>query len=466
MCVARIPAILSPEEAVKLIPDRARVAITGFASAGVANSITRAMMERFRKEQSPKELTVYHAAGHVPEAGADILAAEPMIAKIVGGHWGVMKFMRERIMNNDLEAHNWPQGMIVRAFREAASGNRFGHLSRVGLGTFIDPRQLGGCVNPKSVAAGTMISLEHAPDGSELLRYSYLPIDVALVRGWKADKYGNVYLGNEPTSCSILETATAAKTNGGRVFCQVREYDPELALNVRDTALPGFLIDGIVICPNPEEEHRQCIAFNDSPSLLGGNQEPTLSAELPPVPPGPRGWIGRRAALEIKKDNLFNLGIGIPGEAVAPALAESGRLMDAVPTLESGVIGGVGLGNVNFGITVNPYARIDQGNMFDLYHAGGLDVAVMGAAEIDPEGNINVSQFGSLPTGCGGFIDITQHAKKIVFCSTLTSGKFDAVYEDGVVKIISEGKFRKFLKRVRHATDSRWMVDYRSCARD
>ncbi len=447
------PDVLTPDEVAALIPDGARLALTGFSSVGIAEAVADAMIRRKQATGSPSALTVYHAAGHSTGWGCDRFAGEGMLAKVVGGHWGLMHTLREKMMANEIEAHNWPQGMIVRAFREAARGTKWGFVSEIGLGTYIDPRRCGGCMNDKARATGTLLRNETAPDGSEVLRYPMLPVDFAIIRAWKADACGNVSMGLEALSLSQLEIALAARAQGGKVICQVRVRDAAHRFTAPEIAVPGCFIDYLVVADDPERNHRQCEASDAEESLVGGSGacEP---AALPPVPEGPRGWIGRRAAMEIHEGDVFNLGIGIPGDTVTPALAEAGRLDSVTPMLESGVIGGVGIGGNSFGVAINPQSRMDQGAMFDFYHGGGLDVAIMGAAEVGPHGNINVSLFNGRPTGCGGFIDITQSARRVVFCSTLTSGSLDAVFEEGRVVIRKEGKFRKFVPQVQQVTFS------------
>ncbi len=446
-----IPKVLSPSDAAALIFDGAKIAVTGFGSVGLAQAVMEAMIARHRTDGSPSNLTLYHAAGHATNWGCDLMAQAGLISKVVGGHWGMMHELRRKMMDNEIEAHNWPQGMIVRAFREMARGVKWGFTSTVGLGTYIDPRGWGGCMNEKARATGSMIRLETAPDGSEVLRYAPLPIDFSLIRGWTADAYGNVSMGKEALSLSPLEIALAARAQGGKVICQVRHHEPNRRFSANEIAIPGFLIDHLVVADNPSRNHRQCEHYDEDPILLGGVATDETNA-LPPVPEGPRGWIGRRAALEIRPGDVFNLGIGIPGDSVTPALAESGRLQEAIPTLESGVVGGVGVAGNSFGVAVCPLSRIDQAAMFDFYHGGGLDITVMGAAEIGANGDINVSLFNGRPTGCGGFIDITQNARRIVFCSTLTAGSLEIVYEAGRVRVLAEGKHRKFVSEVQQVT--------------
>lgn len=447
------PELLTASAAAALISDDSHLAMSGFATACLPGAIIDALVARHQQMGSPSNLTVYHAAGHGPDTGYDLLAKAGMIGKVVGGHWGIMNSLRRKMIENEIEAHNWPQGMLVRAYREMARGIKWGFTSTVGLGTYIDPRGLGGCMNDKARLAGSMIRLETAPDGSEILRYGHLPIDFSIIRGWRADALGNVSLGMEPLSVSQLDLALAARAQGGKVICQVRCREANRQFPVNEITIPAFLIDYLVVADDPSRNHRQCEGYDEDPNLLGGTGHQAV-VTLPPVPSGVRGWIGRRAAQEIRPGDVFNLGIGIPGESVTAALAESGRLSEATPTLESGIIGGVGIGYANFGVAISPQARIDQGAMFDFYHGGGLDITVMGAAEIGANGDINVSFFGGLPTGCGGFIDITQNARRIVFCSTLTAGSLDVHLEGNQLLVRQEGKHRKFVQTVQQVTFS------------
>jgi propionate CoA-transferase len=455
-----IPARLTAREAIDTIPDGATIVVSGFSVMGLARSLHRALVERFQETGSPRDLTYIHAAGFAPGTGLDELAPHGMVCKVIGGHWGVMPAFRQEIADEKVEAHNWPQGIVIGALRAAAGGEKSGLRSRIGVGTFIDPRQDGGCANQKARDAGTLIRLVEQ-DGEELLNYAPLQPDVALIRGWSADKLGNVSLGMEPLNLSSDIIAMAARNRGGKVLCQVRYIEEDIVYPSYQVAIPGFMIDALVVAENPETEHRQCDMFDVNPAMVNetvfeaavGEGTPE-AVEAPCVPDGPRGWIGRRAAQEINDGNVFNLGIGIPGDTVSAALQESGKLGGAVSTIESGLFGGIALGGINFGCALYPSARVDQLTMFDLYHGGGLDVAIMGAAQIDEGWNINVSQFDGRAVGCGGFIDITQSARRVVFCTTLTVGGLEAYFEDGQVRIAQEGRHRKFVQRVGQITFS------------
>lgn len=446
-----VPPLLPPREAIELIQDGDTLAASGFGMMGVAHTLHRVLLERFQETGHPGNLTYIHAAGHYLEGGLELLAPHGIVSRVIGGHWGVMPELRRIIGEEKIEAHNWPQGVVIGALRAAASGERDGLRSPIGLGTFVDPRQTGGCANQTARDCGSKIHLVEQ-NGRELLQYDPLKPDIALIRGWSADRLGNVALGMEPLNLSIDVIAMAARHNGGKVICQVRHIDHDTVYPSHQVAVPGFMIDALVLAENPSQEHRQSYSYDADPALVNDGIGEQPQCPLPRVPEGPRGWIGRRAAMEIAPGDVLNLGIGIPGDAVGAALSEAGRLGEVVPTIESGLFGGVALGDLNFGVALYPNARIDQVAMFDMYHGGGLDIAVMGAAQLDARGNINVSQFNNRAVGCGGFVDITQSARKVVFCTTFTSSGLEAAFEDGALRIVQEGRHRKFIPEVEQIT--------------
>lgn len=445
-----IPPQFSSDQVAAEIPDGACIALAGFAQTGVAQSLCEALVRRHAQTGGPGALTAIHAAGQVENIGADLFAKHGLLARVIGGHWGLMPNLRRAGANEELEMHNWPQGVLIGAFRAAAIGEN-GLRSKIGLGTFVDPRQLGGCVNERSRQAGSLISLRRdEEDGEEYLHYAKLKPDFAFIRASSADRLGNISLRKEPIHLCLDHIALATRNNGGRVFCQVREIEDRV-FDASEVDLPGFFLDGLVLPDDPEKHHRHSSSMFFEPSLYSAGAQ-----ALNPAPPldQVRTWIGRRAARSVRPGDLLNLGIGIPGDAVPVALESSGILSQIVSTLESGVIGGVGAGASDFGVAYAPSARITETRMFDLYHGGNLNVAIMGMAETDQAGNINVSQFAGRAVGCGGFIDITQSALRITFCSSFNGKGFDGMFEDGHLKIRHEGSQKKFVDRVGQITFS------------
>lgn len=442
------PRILSAAEAVSTIPDGAALAIPGFGGAGVAQALCRALTDNHARTGHPTGLTLLHAAGHVEGVGIDWLASHGLVKRVIGGHWGATPNLRRAAAEGTLELHNWPQGIVVESFRAAAAGQD-GLRTHIGLETFVDPRQLGGCLTESARKSGSLIRLLTETPGGDILHYPQLKPDFAFLRAWSADCHGNVSLGNESLHLCMEHVALATRNNGGRVVCQVREIE-QRSFAANEVYIPGFLLDAVVVAENPEETHRHCTSSAFDPALLSsGSPRSTAS---PPLTDAARVWIGRRAAREVPDEALLNLGIGIPGDTVPHALKEAGRLSRITSTLESGVIGGVSAEGFDFGVAYGPQARISEAQMFDVYHGGNLDVTIMGMAETDAEGNVNVSHFAGRSVGCGGFIDITQSTKHVVFCSLFNGKGFHATFENGRLRIHAEGTQQKFVPRVSQIT--------------
>lgn len=442
-----VPSRMTSPQVAAEIRSGSTIALSGFVISGVAQSLCEALVKRQAESGEPKNLTAIHAAGHTEEIGVDLLAKHGLLARIIGGHWGLMPNVRRLVAANEVEIHNWPQGVVIGSFRAAGSGEE-GLRSKIGLGTFIDPRQLGGCVNPRSRAAGSLITLCGGED--EYLHYAKLKPDVAFIRGWSADRRGNISMRKEPLILCQDDIAMATRRNKGRVFCQVHEIE-DRDFDANEVDIPGFLIDAVIVSDDPEKHHRHAATLAFEPALYSGAAP--LPEEKPPLDLT-RKWIGRRAAQSVRPGDLLNLGIGIPGDAVSAALAESGLLSEVISTLESGVVGGVGAGAQNFGVAYSPSSRISETRMFDLYHGGNLNVAIMGMAETDASGNVNVSQFGGRSVGCGGFVDITQSAQRVTFCSGFNGKGFVGSFADGRLEIQAEGQQQKFVETVGQITFS------------
>ncbi len=436
---------VSPEAAAALIADGNTVTTSGFVGIGVPETLLKAVSKRFQETGAPKDLTLFFAAGQGDgkDRGLNHFAREGMLRRVVGGHWGLIPKIGKLAVDNAIEAYNLPQGVISQMFRDIAAGKP-GTLSKVGLETFVDPRKDGGKLN--EATRDELVRLIEI-DGEECLFYRAMPIDVALLRGTSADTAGNVTMENEALTIDNLSQAMAAKNSGGVVIVQVEQVVARGSLNPRDVEIPGALVDAVVLAE--PGDHMQTFRTVYSPAFTGRYRVPSEDAGTLPL--DARKIIARRAAFELPVNGIVNLGIGMP-EGVA-AVAGEERLLDHLTlTAEPGVIGGQPASGLDFGAGVNTDAVIAQNQQFDFYDGGGLDIAILGMAEVDRQGSVNVSRFGPRLAGAGGFINISQNAGKVVFTGTFTSVALDVTIRDGALDIRSEGRVRKFVEAVEHTT--------------
>jgi propionate CoA-transferase len=444
--------ILPVLDAVRLIRAGDTVATGGFVGIGFPEAIAVALESHYLDEQvaasdKPSGLTLLYAGGQGDgkSRGLNHFGHAGLVKRAIGGHWGLVPRLQKLAVENLIEAYNLPQGVIAHLYRDIAAGKP-GHLSRIGLGTFVDPRHGGGKLNARTTE--DLVSLVEVR-GEEFLFYPAIPIDVAIVRGTTADPDGNITMEREALTLESMSIAMAARNSGGLVIVQVERLAARGALSPRQVKIPGILVDCVVL--SPPELHQQTFATGYDPAFSGELRVPTDGTQ--PVPLDLRKVIARRAAMELRAGSVVNLGIGMP-EGVAAVAAEE-RIADLFTlTAEPGVIGGIPAGGPNFGAAVNPQAIIDQPYQFDFYDGGGLDVAVLGLAQADAEGNVNVSKFGPRLAGAGGFINISQSAKKVVFAGTFLSGECDVAVASGCLRIGRDARTRKFVSEVEHRTFS------------
>ena len=434
-----VTKFVTAAEAVGHIPNGATVAVGGFVSSAHPEYLTSALEAYFLANASPRDLTLVYAAGQGDggSRGLNHLAHAGLLKRVVGGHWNLAPKLGKLALAGSIEAYNFPQGVISVLLREIAA-KRPGVFTRVGMNTFIDPLHGGGRLNAQTTEA---LVERVALGGEEWLWYHAFPVHVGLIRGTRADRLGNVSMEHEGIVGEVLPIAQAAKNHGGIVIVQVEEVVDCLS-DPKAIRIPGILVDYVVVAD--ASQHEQTFAESFNPHYVARHRE---VPSIPVLPFSERKIIGRRALREIRRGDIVNLGIGLP-EAVASVAAEAGHLADFTLTVESGPIGGVPASGMSFGCSANPEAIVDQPSQFDFYDGGGLDIAVLGAVEVDEEGSVNVSSFNGRFAGVGGFVNIVQGAKRLVFCCTFRAGGLKVSTDAAGLHIEQEGQFCKFVRRV------------------
>lgn len=439
--------IVSAEAAIAIIQEGDVVATTGYGGHGVPEHLLLALSQRFQETAAPRELTLIHSTGQGDgsEKGLNHLAHDGLIKRIIGGYYGLSPKLTQMVLENRVEAYNFPEGCILQLYRDIAAGKP-GTFSKVGIGTYIDPRHEGGRLN--EMTKEELVSV-HQIDNEDWLFYRGCPINVALLRGTTADMDGNISIEREALMLEDLTLAIAVRNSGGYVICQVERLAEAGSLPSRSIRIPGMLIDSVVVS-NPDN-HKQNFGTAYNPAFSGEIRAPEQS--IAPMELDERKIIARRCATELRANSVINLGIGMP-EGIGAVCSEERIYRYVTLTADPGIVGGVPMKGADFGAATNAAALLDHTSAFDFIDGGGLDIAFLGMAQADKEGNVNSSKFGKRITGCGGFINISQNSRKVVFVGTFRAGGLEVVCEDGKLIILNEGKHQKFVDAVEQITFS------------
>lgn len=441
--------VITSAQAAALIESGTTLCSQGMGGNDVAEELLLELEKRFLATGSPRHLSWIHSSGQGDhgDRGLNHMAHEGLLDWIIGGHFGPADKIQQLIVDNKMQAYNLPQGVISHMFRDMAANRPT--ITRIGLETFVDPRLEGGRLN--AVTQDQIVELMEL-DGMEYLRYHHVKKpDYAFLRGTYADEQGNISLEEEPCYLESLQAAQAVKNDGGTVFVQVKKVVPYGSLDMRKVRIPGTLVDYVVPVADIRN-HMMTFDEQFNPAYCGN-----CRAVIPPA----RGAmaldakkiISRRAAMELVPHAVINLGIGVP-EGVGKVAEEEGLRSELTLSIESGPIGGVPVSGIGFGSSLNPDCILFQSTQFDTYDGGGLDVAYLGLAEADRFGNVNVSKFGPKVAGAGGFINITQATKNVIFCGTMTAGGLKVEVRDGALRILQEGRVKKLVSDVQQITFS------------
>lgn len=444
--------VMSAAQAAQLVQSGDTVAVCGVVSLLSTEAVLQALEERFAKTEAPRGLTVispcrtgWSAPGQT--TGLEHLAAPGMVDRLIASSYNVRDTPRliDAAVHNRIATYVLPMGVLFRWMRECAARSP-GLLTQAGLGTFFDPASsaTSGDVRAHPDAPGFDLLKRVNIDGIECLFLRTTPIHVAIVRGSVADEDGNVSLEDEPISGGVRHMAMAARTNGGKVIVVVKRIVPRGTLHPRQVEIPGIWVDAVVLDGQAIQSQ---LAFE--PAFTGA----VRSAPVPKAMPlDHQKIILRRAALELARGDVVNLGVGM-GSQLPSVIAEEGALAGLTFSVEHGALGGVPAMGVPgqtgaFGAHYNPQAIVDSADLLDFYHGGGLDATLLGFAQIDAQGSVNVAKFDGAIRGPGGFVDITFRTKKVLLCGTLTSGSLRVAVEGASLRVLQEGRHRKLLPAI------------------
>jgi propionate CoA-transferase len=444
--------IINKKDVANYIKDGDMVAISGSGGSGSPEALLNSVMTSFLKTGHPKNIGV--TCGISPgnltndDVGMNMLAKEGLVGKAICAHLGMGRVFGNAIGSNQFPAFAVPLGVINHLYR-AIAGHEVGIVTHIGLGTFADPRVEGCCANDKARKLKPIVEVVNI-GGKENLFYHSFPINVALIKASYADEQGNISLEEEGVIGEQYNMAIAAHNSGGIVIVEVKDIKPKNSFKARNVLIHSTYVDYVVVNKPDTKLGEYNIPFY-RPEITGDKRIKLEDIKIRPL--DERKVCGRRSAMELHKNYVINLGVGMP-DSVANVAAEEGISDSLYLSVESGPTGGVPIGGVVFGASVNPDSVIDTASQFDAYNGGSLNMAVLGLAEVDQYGNVNVSKFGTRVTGPGGFINITQSTPKIVFMGTFMAGDLEEKIIDGKLVIKQEGKKKKFVNNVQQITFS------------
>lgn len=455
--------LTSASDAVALVRDGDTVCVSGFVTQGAPEAVLKALGDRFEANGKPCNLTLLFGGGpgDYGERGLSHLAkvnkdgTSCMLRRAIGGHFGQVPKIAELCLKNQVEAWTLPMGSISRMIR-AQSTHSPGHITSVGIGTYVDPDISGGAANDsalKSHLHSNLIS-KLTIDGQTNLMYKALPIDVAIIRGTTADAQGNISVEHESLLCDQKITAAAAKNSGGIVIAQVKRIAADSSISSREVAIPGALVDCVVVVDEKDHDTLHGMSYEErhNPAFTGELKTPQESIEKMSL--DIRKIIARRGVFALKPNTIVNLGIGLP-EGIASVATEEGMLEYITLSTEPGVFGGLPASGKSFGPAYNASSLLEMNQMFDFYDGGGLNMCFLGAAQVSPSGDVNVSRMSrDTLTGPGGFIDISQSTKNICFMMCFTTKGLEVTASEGSLNIKCEGRVKKFVSTVFEKTFS------------
>jgi propionate CoA-transferase len=441
--------VITAQEAAAMVQDDATLLIQGLICTSVPEGLIQSLATRYKETGAPKNLSLMFAGiGDGEESGVNALAQDGLVGELQCTHLGTVPKLAAMVNDNKFPAFIMPQGVFAQLVK-AIGAKKPGVITHVGLKTYADPRVEGCKVNQAAKDSGKEIVELVKLGGTEYIRYLPRPIDICFIRGTSIDEHGNLTIEHEAMQFDQFEYANAVHNCGGIVIAQVERVVENHTLKPHEVVIPGFLIDYAVV---GGEYHLQCTAdpaFH--PEWCGETRLPMSAVK--PLPLNERKICGRRAAYLVKAGNHVNLGIGVP-ESVSAVAAEEGFSDQLTFSVECGIFGGVPQGGLRICCDHNPDAIISHVNTFDIYDGGGCDVAVLGAAEIDQFGNVNVSKFNGRTVGPGGFINITQSSQNVAFVGSFMAGKNSFEIGNGKLKVLQNGKYVKFKKQVEQITFS------------